>query len=514
MTERLVPTAASPPQPCGEHQQLESPDLDRKMQWSRFLVTSCYLLLGCAAYWTGAVTQNSLKVIPAIAIMPFSALLSMRLLQKNAATSLRSSRISIAGLALDGLLTTWVIYWTGGANSPCLPFYLTAVMAASFRFGPKGTVISTLQAFAGHSVVVFMDPSRSHPATLLLRIVILFAAAGFGIRALNRQVERYRKEKVLRRQLQCANENLERAYQELMETQNQLLHSEKLASIGRLVAGVAHEINNPISFIYGNLVHLESYFCRLKELLTYDEGLPLPEEIRRSRESLQQTLDYRYVCEDLTRAIEGSRKGAERIRKIVEALLKCSRTRKGVFRTVDLREILENSLCVLEGKMGSNIRLLREYESAPCIRGDPDELSQLFLNVLANATDAVEQGGTIRVRTASSESTTKPEHVTVEVEDDGPGIAPENRDRVFEPFFTTKEIGRGTGLGLSIAYGIARRHGGRMEIQCPARGGTVVLVTLPLSTQFHECDDPSEIRSKGKGGEEPSLWSLPLDLSP
>ena len=492
MIERVAPTARNSPHPCGGDQQLESPALDRNMQWSRFLVTGCYLLLGCVAYWTGAVSQNSLKVIPAITIMPLSALLSMRLLQKDAAPRLRSSRISAAGLALDGLLTTWVIYWTGGASSPCLPFYLTAVMAASFRFGPKGTAVSALQALAGYSMVLSLDPPRSHPATLLLKIIILFAAAGFGIRALNRQAERYRKEKVLRRQLQCANEDLERAYRQLMETQNRLLHSEKLASIGRLVAGVAHEINNPISFIYGNLVHLESYFRRLQDLLAYDEGLPLPEEILRSRESLKQTLDYRYVCEDLARALDGSRKGAERIRKIVEALLKSSRTRKGIFRMVDLREILENSLCVLDGKMRSNIRLLRDFESAPHVQGDPDELSQLFLNVLANATDAVEQGGTIRVRTACSESITKPGHVTVEVEDDGPGIAPESRDRVFEPFFTTKDIGRGTGLGLSIAYGIARRHGGQMEIRCPAHGGTIVLVTLPLSAQYRESEEPTE----------------------
>ncbi|MEW6440325.1 MAG: ATP-binding protein [bacterium] len=485
MHEGADPFAASPMPSHAEPQPLDPPDLDRKMQWSRVLVTSSYLLLGFTAYRTGAVTGHLLKVVAAIALMPLSALGSLWLMRSRVPPAAsRCSRITAAGLLLDSLLTSWVIYWTGGVDSPCLPFYLTTVLAASFRFGAKGTAVASLQALAGYLAVGILGSqgprSAADAAGLGLRIIILFAAAGFAIRALNRQLERYRKEKSLRRQLQQANEKLEKAYRNLVEAQNQVLHAEKLASIGRLVAGVAHEINNPISFIYGNLIHVEDYVGRLRQILSYDDRLPLPAAVGEDRKRLQQSVDYGFVLEDLGRALEGSRKGAERIRKIVEALLKCSRSRQGVLRKVDIREALESSLWVLEGKLKDPIEVVREYGAVPEIEADPDELNQLFLTLLSNAADAVEAGGVIRVSSSLSRPRAGSPLACVEIRDTGPGIPREYRDRIYDPFFTTKEIGKGTGLGLSIAYSIVRRHGGRIEMHCPGEGGTVARVTLPL----------------------------------
>ena len=452
--------------------------LERKMQKSRFVITGCYLFMGALAYGTGAVEGNILKVLCAIGLMPLSSLFSLWLMHKAPRIQ---SRITAVNLGLDTLLTSWVIFWTGGTLSPCLPFYLTTVMAASFRFGPRGSLLCTLLAVASYCIVGALDPDLPRTlqglAGMALRISILFAAAGFGIRALHQKLERYRKEKNLNRELAAA-------YRNLQATQDRLLHAEKLASIGRLVAGVAHEINNPISFIYGNLIHLQTYMERLKTLLALDDTLPLSPSSRETREEAKRSIDYDYLMEDLDRALGSSRTGAERIRRIVETLLDFSRVRKVLFQDVDLREPLENALCILESKIQGNVEVRREYDRTGRIRGDPNELSQLFLNLLTNALDALEGRGTIWIRTCCSRTDVRdPGRILVEVQDDGPGIPPEDRDRIFEPFFTTKEVGKGTGLGLSIAYSIAKRHGGELSALAASPRGTLFRVSLPAAEQ-------------------------------
>lgn len=469
-------------------------EMDLKMQESRALVTGCYLALGILAFFTGTLPGEPVQLLAALAVMPASALASLWLLGRRGSARLRltSAAVTAFGLVLDGLLATWVIYWTGGVESPCLPFYLTAVLAASFRFGPKGTALASLQAGAGWILVAILDPGNhardSSWGLLALRIVIPFAAAGFAIRALHRQQDRYRREKTTRRQLERAHRELEKAYTDLEEAQDRLLHAEKLATIGRLVANVAHEINNPISFVYGNLVHLHAYVGRLKEILFFDDALPLSPQDRSRREALKESLEYTYLLEDLDRAIEGSRKGAERIRKIVEALLKGARPGRNRFHRVDLVEIVENVLREREGSAAFRLRIVREYAVASAaVEGDPDELSRLFENLLDNAAHASGPAGTIRVRISTgNRGPCGSRLLLVEVEDDGTGIPPENLNRVFEPFFTTKEVGKGTGLGLSIAYSIARRHGGQIELANRAEGGAVARVSLPAPSQPEE----------------------------
>jgi len=454
--------------------------LERKMQQSRLVITGSYFVLGGLAYVIGAVEEHMLKVLCAIGLMPFSSLFSLWLMHKLARIQ---SRITAVNLVLDTLLTSWVIFWTGGTLSPCLPFYLTTVMAASFRFGPRGSLLCTLLAAACYCVVGALDPNLPRTlhgvAGMALRISILFAAAGFGIRALHQKLERYRQEKNLNRELERTNRELAAAYQDLQTTQDQLLHAEKLASLGRLVAGVAHEINNPISFIYGNLIHLQTYMRRLKRLLDLDDTLPLAAPDRKEREHTKRSIDYEYLQEDMERALSSSRNGAERIRKIVEALLNFSHVRKVALQKVDLREPLENALCILEGKIKGNIEVTRNYGRTRAVQGDPNELSQLFLNLLTNALDAVEGGGTISVRTYGQEGGENDGRVLAEIQDDGPGIAPADRDRIFEPFFTTKEVGKGTGLGLSIVYSISKRHKGEVSVLDASPKGTLFRVSLP-----------------------------------
>jgi signal transduction histidine kinase len=148
---------------------------------------------------------------------------------------------------------------------------------------------------------------------------------------------------------------------------------------------------------------------------------------------------------------------------------------------VDLQEPLENALCILASRLKGDVEVRREYAGASTVRGDPNELGQLFLNLLTNALDAVEGGGTIRVRTLGRQDGDNSGRVLVEVEDDGPGIPPEDRERIFEPFFTTKDVGKGTGLGLSIAYSIAKRHKGELCALAASPKGTLFRVSLPAT---------------------------------
>ncbi len=471
-------TDSGPGEPsCSEG---EAPALGERMQRSRALVTGSYLALGGVAYGVGAVKGHAFEVLPAVAMMPVLSLVSLRAMRRRPRLQ---TTLTVLNLALDTLLTSWIVYWTGGAESPCLPFYLTTLMAASFRFGACGSLWAALLALACAGTVGAVDPRPLSPlrgvAEMGVRVAFLFAAAGFGLQALHRRMDRYRRERSLNRRLARANHDLAAAYRDLQAAQERLLHAEKLASLGRLVAGVAHEINNPISFVYGNLVHLEAYVRALKSLLAFDDGLPLVEADRRAREERKAALDDAFVREDVDRALRACRHGAERVRKIVEALLNLSRTRKAPFREVVIREPLEGALSMLEGKIRQGIRVIRRYGDGLVVRGDPDELGQLFLNLLSNALDAVAGGGTVWIRTGRGPLGEGKETVLVEIQDDGPGIPPADRSHLFEPFFTTKPVGRGTGLGLSIAYGIARRHGGTIVPHFPGKGGSLFRVSLP-----------------------------------
>jgi len=451
------------------------------MQKHRIVVTGSYLLLGCFAYAVSAIEGHIFKVLPAIALLPFSSLISLWLIKR---TPRFLSRITAGSLVIDTILISWVIFWTGGITSPCLPFYLTTVMAASFRFGPRGSLFYALLAMICYIAVGLPLLARSNTvddlAHMTIRILFLFAAAGFGIRALHQKMDRYRRERTLRKELEKANQELRAAYEDLRTAQDQLFHAQKLASIGRLVAGVAHEINNPISFIFGNMIHLETYVERLKRLLAFDDKLIFPEASRRQRTALKQTIDYDYLWKDLNQVIRASCQGAERIQKIVSDLLNFSRMHKGPFQRIKIESPLENALDILTDRLNDNITLCREYQDDCTIEGDGHELSQLFLNLLTNAADAAAETGKLWVRSYLASGNEDRRSVVIEIEDNGPGIPPENRERIFEPFFTTKEIGKGTGLGLAIAYSIARRHKGDLSVLSAEGKGTLFRVTTVL----------------------------------
>ena len=276
------------------------------------------------------------------------------------------------------------------------------------------------------------------------------------------------------------NEELTELNRKLSDAQDKLVQSEKLASIGQLAAGVAHEINNPIGFIFSNFGTLEKYLAQLFDMLAaYEEaeaglaGTPAAERLRKMREDIE--LDY--LKEDIPSLMTESKDGIQRVRKIVQDLKDFSRVdARQEWEWVNLHTGIDSTLNIVNNEIKYKADVVKEYGALPDVECLPSELNQVFMNLLVNAAHAVNtERGTITIRTGVEGS-----DAWVEIADNGCGIPAENLKRIFDPFFTTKAIGKGTGLGLSLSYGIVKKHGGRIEVASEVGHGTTFRVTIPL----------------------------------
>ena len=284
------------------------------------------------------------------------------------------------------------------------------------------------------------------------------------------------KVRVRTEQLRTANEELRTAYRDLQATQLQLIQREKMASVGQLVAGVAHELNNPIGFISSNVATLADFVQRLRAMLeTYQEAA-LPGVDRSRVDARRQELKIDYALKYLDPMISGIREGAERTRKIVGDLRVFARTPDDVWQPVDLHEELDSSLTLLNHLLKDRIAIVRKYGTLGPVECVRSQIDQVFLNVLANAAQAIPGMGAITIETRREGPM-----AVIDVVDTGPGMAPETLRRVFDPFFTTKPVGEGTGLGLSISYEIVTKHGGEIRAQSPPAGGAVFTIRLPVA---------------------------------
>ncbi len=257
---------------------------------------------------------------------------------------------------------------------------------------------------------------------------------------------------------------VEERTRELERTQTQLLQSEKMRSLGQLVAGVAHELNNPIGFVHANLQLLPGYVDKLIEA---QEG---GGDASKPREAIRKLLSR-------------SREGTERVKNIVMDLRSFSRMDQAELTDADLNAELTRTLGLMEPRFKDGIRVERHFGQLPHVRCYPAQLNQVFMNLVMNACDALDGRGTVSITSEPTE-----QGVRVSIADDGPGISPAIRARIFEPFFTTKPAGQGTGLGLSISHGIVERHGGVLSVDCPPAGGTVFRIDLPLVAKAPDAD--------------------------
>jgi len=262
---------------------------------------------------------------------------------------------------------------------------------------------------------------------------------------------------------------LEAANRENLETQAKLVHAAKMAGLGQLVAGIAHELNNPISFIYSNMAHLREYAEKLVTIISKaDRKIDLTQE--------KSEAEYDYIVRDLPKLISSCEDGARRTRDIVIGLRNFSRLEEAVIKEVDLHEGIDATLALLQGEFKSRIKVVKEYGHIPKILCYPSQLNQVFMNILANAAHAIEGDGQIVITTKKAEDA----RVLITIADTGRGMDKETAQKIFDPFFTTKGVSQGTGLGLSISYGIIQKHGGEIQVQSEPGRGTVFTILLPV----------------------------------
>ena len=275
-------------------------------------------------------------------------------------------------------------------------------------------------------------------------------------------------------EIKRAYNELRAAHESLKLAQQQLLHSEKMASLGRLVAGVAHELNNPISFVLGNVHALARYSERLRQYLAaVHEGQGAD-----ALKSLRATLRIEHVLGDLPSLIEGTLEGAQRTADIVGGLKRFSAMDPEVRGPIDLNEVIERAIHWV--RKGTTPAFAVHWDSGPPCRviGNAGQLQQVMMNLLQNACDAASGTGAERPQVFIVTECDGP-FVRLRLRDNGPGIHPEHLSRIFDPFFTTKPVGKGTGLGLSISYGIVEQHGGRLSALNHAQGGAEFVLELP-----------------------------------
>lgn len=294
-------------------------------------------------------------------------------------------------------------------------------------------------------------------------------------RTLLRNARRYKED------LENRNGELARRKAELEHVQAQLVHSEKMASLGQLAAGIAHELNNPAGFIFSNMAILPQYLSRLEQMLSTYDRISLPEPDAESIRVAKSETDYDNILGDLTSIAADSYSGAERIRDVVQNLRLFSRLDEAEFKQVDLHEGIESTLRLLSQYYTSPfITLKRDYGSLPPVNCYAGQLNQVWMNLLVNAAQAIgDVRGEVRIKTRCEQQT-----VMASITDTGKGILREHLHKIFDPFFTTKPVGDGTGLGLSISHGIVVRHGGTLSVDSLLGRGSTFTVSLPVNPEL------------------------------
>ena len=376
---------------------------------------------------------------------------------------------------------------------------LTSMLASSLLIAhlkPVAALIATV-ALAGLVVIVAYGIFTQMDLWIPIVSIILSFALVYGghllVRALRAERERRRLLEAINRdlemkiaertqelfttnqELQQRHQQIEAAYQELARTQDQLVHSEKMASLGLLVAGVAHELNNPISYVSSNLEFIEDYTERLAAMAkAYSDAKYPVDSASRQNDAQSESTRIEATLNTLQELIASCQEGAERIKKIVLDLRIFSRTDDIGLVLADVHEGIESTLNLLAKQYKDRITVHREYGYLPLIECYPGQINQVLMNLLQNAAQAIPSQGEVWIRTIAEDGWAK-----ITIRDNGVGIPEEQLNRIFDPFFTTKPVGAGTGLGLSISYGIIQKHGGKIRAASNVGEGTEFTIELP-----------------------------------
>ncbi|MEM6349517.1 MAG: ATP-binding protein [Cyanobacteria bacterium P01_D01_bin.14] len=286
--------------------------------------------------------------------------------------------------------------------------------------------------------------------------------------------------RTLESRVETRTQELSDTITQLKETQSQLIQTEKMSSLGQMVAGIAHEINNPINFIQGNLAPLQDYFQDLLGLIeTYQSEYPQGSKVISEK---QAEIDLEFLLEDTEKTLKSINLGTERVRDIVVSLRNYSRLDESTVKNADLHDGINSTLLILNHRIKQGVEVIKDYGALPMVRCAPSQLNQVFTNIIANALDAMFDADSEPKRLTIATRALSEDQVQVSFRDTGPGMTPEIKAKIFDPFFTTKPIGKGTGLGMGICFKIIEQHQGSIELNTAVGQGTEFVITLPVDS--------------------------------
>ncbi len=284
----------------------------------------------------------------------------------------------------------------------------------------------------------------------------------------------WKENELLEIALEVINARFHKLLEERKAVESQLFQTAKLASIGELTAGIAHELNNPLGYIDSNLGNLQKFVGRIVALVEAYSHVQLPPETAEEFRRLKEEIKYEYIRGRAEEMIERSRVGAERMKKIIVDLKTFSRREDSQNSEADINEAIETTLSLLKNEYKYNIEIIRDYGDLPLVICNISKLNQVFMNLMINACHAIEGEGEIRIKTAMESN-----GVRIDISDTGKGMPEELLQRIFEPFFTTKPVGKGTGLGLSISRRIISEHNGELSVRSAEGEGTTFTIKIP-----------------------------------
>jgi signal transduction histidine kinase len=461
----------------------------------RWLAIGGFSVLALLAWWVGVLPALRSSILAGVASAALNGVNHWCVVRGRGVRA-----VTVLAIPADVLLITYLIVTTGGTQSPFVMLYVVQVVATAMLVDlliaaavALASVVCFLTALSLHAVDaapgLAMAPQRGADEVvwglfLLYCLALLTFLGGYIAERLRRSegslAERNQHLRGALASLEHTHADLQRTVERLKSTEAQLLRSEKMRALGQFVAGIAHELNNPIGFVASNLEHLRGAVAALTEMLGAYAGAP-PTVAASELAARRRALRIDPLLEDLPSVLADCQEGARRAAEIVAALRAFARAdHPGQWSRVDLRERLERTVALLRHRLGAGVSVERDYGDVPPVECLAGQLDQVLLNVLANAVDAVEGRGIIHVRTRCEHVPPAAPHAVVSVHDDGAGMSPQVRARIFDPFFTTKPEGRGMGLGLSVSYGIVERHGGTIAVESSPGSGTTFILSLPV----------------------------------